>query len=181
MKMNKVKAIWTRAVYSTCEYCEDPEDFIDTSSLDNEETARIENPVRVMEYDSIDKAIRDFLSSNVTGEDDGIGIEEKTVTDESTMQTSVVDCRLHVEHPNMKKKGTEFVRLSNDELESLGEDDSLRVYNFHDVLHVEYMDGSSADKDARKIYRNGYERLCVCRVPVERQRILGEMRKEFKE
>ena len=178
----KVKAIWIHTVYSTSEYSGDPDDPIGFSEYDEQETRKLENAVQTKEYDSIDEALRDFLSSNVTDLEDNVFIDETTITDESKMQISIVDCHIYIEHQNLKKEDEKFVRLSDEEFESrFNGDTQFQIYNFRDQLRVQYLDGSSADKDVRKVYRKNYEELCTNTVPAERQRILGEMRKEFSE
>lgn len=178
----KVKAIWVRVVYSTSEYSGDADDPVGFFEYDEQETLKLEHIVHIDEYDSVEKALCDFLSSNMTDRGDDVFLKEKTVLDKEKNQLDVVDSYLYVAHPNMKKENGEFVVLSDEEFSSRFDGESkFRMYSFRNELHVEYIGGPSADLDLRKIYKKKYEEVFCCATPEEKQKLLDEMKKKLSE
>ena len=155
----KVKATWYRLIY----YYRDQnfgDEWVWSYNFDDKNSREVENPKRIAEYDSIDDAIEDFLKNNVCEADDVIFDKCQTpykLLEEYPLKNDY----LYVQHwkPYKKDEKGEYVYLDLDEIDKMYEESNIVVqYQFHDVLNLEYVDGSDANQDALKIYNEKFRK-----------------------
>ena len=145
----KVRATWYRIVYNFTDVEYDY--WIDTTEYDKKETDSLGDAVVVKKYASVDEAVRDFLDNRATDDTEEISIESNCVSQANLPK----ERRIWIEHDSVKKdENGDFVHLGESEIEEMYDKGGRVSYYFMcDILDLKYADGTSANADAREVYR----------------------------